>query len=138
MSLVRSITTHLLAALFVLPALALASSATINWDTNTTNVDLAGYKVYRGSTECGNGAVLTNLLSTLGIVTTYPDTTIPDTWPLVCYEVTVFLTSGLESEHSNQVSKSFASAPPPSPPPAPTHLKVSKWNGSTWVLLGSI
>lgn len=82
------------------------NSATLTWDAPTTNADgtpltdLAGYKVYYGTTS-GN---YTEVIDA-GNVTTYKvENLSPGTY---YFTVTAYDTSGNESDYSNEVSKTI-------------------------------
>lgn len=104
-------------------------SAVLTWDS--LDPVATGVKVYRGSMNCTQLGPLAPLLDatgqpvSLGVVTTYTDTTVPDVTGDVCYEITAFDAGG-ESLHSNRATKSVVgSTPPPPPVPAvPTGLNV--------------
>ena len=97
-------------------------TATLTWNAVTTNkdgsaiTDLAGYEVFRGL-----GAASPTLLATLGIVTTYTDTSIPAVSQNVSYEVRAFdAPTGNRGDFSNIVTKVIDT----NPPAAPTGLTV--------------
>ncbi|HDH53508.1 MAG TPA: hypothetical protein ENH24_03375 [Nitrospirae bacterium] len=81
------------------------SSATLSWDAPTTNsdstplTDLAGYKVYYG-TSSGNYTQSVDIGNTTGAVV---DSLSSGTW---CFAVTAYDTSGNESDYSNEVCTS--------------------------------
>lgn len=91
------------------------ASAVLTWNANT-ETDLAGYRIYRGF-----GTATPTLLASVGRVTTYTDTTVPNISQDVTYNLTAFDTSGNESAHSVSVTK----AVDVSPPAAPTGLVVT-------------
>lgn len=91
------------------------ASATLTWNANT-EADLAGYRIYRGF-----GTTSPTLLASVGKVTTYTDTTLPNISQDVTYNLTAFDTSGNESAHSVSVTKTVDV----SPPAAPTGLVVT-------------
>lgn len=70
--------------------------ATLNWDDNTES-DLAGYHVYREG----------NRIATVGLVSSYVDTTVPDAALSASYYVTAFDTTGNESAPSQTVTKFY-------------------------------
>ena len=90
-------------------------TATLTWNANT-EPDLSGYRIYRGF-----GSALPTLLASVGKVTTYIDTTLPNLSQDVTYNLTAFDTSGNESPHSVSVTKTVDV----SPPAAPTGLVVT-------------
>lgn len=90
-------------------------AAQLTWNPNQ-EPDLAGYKVYRGL-----GGSSLSLLATLGKVTTYTDSTIPDVSQSVTYDLTAFDLMGNESAHSAAVTKAIDITPPQ----APTGLTVA-------------
>lgn len=109
-----------------------AVEALLTWNANTES-DLAGYKVYQGTVSGQYGPPVT-----LGLVTSYT-LTLPSLaidqryfWAITAYDLT-----GNESSKSAEVSKLVAGDPAQTIPLAPTGLKVSKWDGSQWVLLAS-
>lgn len=98
--------------------LADASTATLAWNANT-DVDLAGYKIYRAVGICPVGPI-TTLLSSVGKVVGYTDTTVPAVDGNLCYEITAIDTIGNESIHSNRAVKALNTIPPV----APTGLSI--------------
>lgn len=90
-------------------------TATLNWNANT-EVDLSGYKVYRGL-----GAAVPSLLQTVGKVTTFVDNTVPAVSQSVTYNLTAFDQAGNESLHSANASVQVDVTPPQ----APTGLTVT-------------
>lgn len=82
---------------------AVAGEITLIWDPNSES-DLAGYKVYFGTTSRTYGAPII-----LGKVTTY---TVTGLTPGVTYyfAVTAYNTAGLESGYSNEVSATIPSS----------------------------
>ena len=90
------------------------ATAVLTWNANS-ELDLAGYKVYRGL-----GATSPSLLATLGKVVTYTDATVPNVSQNVSYEITAFDLAGNESSKSARVTK----AVDVTPPQAPTGLDV--------------
>lgn len=115
-------TRTILIALTVLlaPATALALTATLTWNANT-EADLAGYRIYRATQSCSAQGPLAPLLDSagtpvsVGLVTTYTDSTVPSVDGEVCYEITAFDVGGLESARSNRATK-VVNVNPPSPP----------------------
>lgn len=103
-----------------------AATATLTWNANTES-DLAGYKIYRATQSCSAQGPLAPLLDgngqpiSVGKVTTYTDTTVPNVDGEVCYEITAFDLGGLESERSNRATKILNI----NPPTAPTGLSVT-------------
>jgi hypothetical protein len=90
------------------------AKAVLTWNANT-EADLAGYEVWRGL-----GTAAPTLLVTLGKVTTYTDTTVPDVDQTVTYALKAFDTAGNRSPISVPVSKVVNAVPPQ----APTGLSV--------------
>ncbi len=85
---------------------AVAGSATLTWNPPTTNTDgtsltdLAGYKVYYGTSSGGYTSVIT-----VGNVTTYVIGNLaPGTY---YFAVTAYDSAGTESTYSNQASKTI-------------------------------
>jgi hypothetical protein len=81
----------------ILYSQALSAQVTLAWDPNSES-DLAGYKLYRGTTSGSYGVPVS-----VGKVTTYTDNTLE---PGVTYyfALTAFDTEGFESGFSNEVS----------------------------------
>jgi hypothetical protein len=104
--------------LFALPAAAFAGTATLTWTANT-EADLAGYKVYRGTSACAAPSTVLTPLATVGKVVTYTDSTIPAFDGELCYEITAIDVAGNESAHSTRASKAV-NLVPPSAPSTPT------------------
>lgn len=122
------------AVLSVLWSTTTVWGATLRWDANT-EIDLAGYRVYKCSQQpCGRAYGTTSLLTTLGNVTSFNIGT-----PSVTqyYVITAYDAANNESTESNVVAYTPASsppspAPPPppalAPPPAPTGLRLNAVN----------
>ena len=91
------------------------AQSTLTWNANT-EADLAGYKVYRGQ-----GAATPTLLTTLGKVLTYADTTLPDVSQTVTYQLSAFDIKGNESLKTAPVTIAIDV----SPPAMPTGLTVT-------------
>ena len=95
----------------------LAADATLSWDEPITNsdgtplTDLAGYKLYYGTTS---GSYSDNI--DVGSVTTYQITNLTDGLTYY-FAVIAYDTSGNESDYSNEVSKTMDTEPPPPPEP---------------------
>lgn len=106
-------------ALVLASAEAWASSATLTWTQNTES-DLAGYRIFRDNLLCAQLGPK-NLLTQVGKVGSYLDSTIPDTWGVVSYDMLAFDTSGNDSAKSVCVEKTFAVVPPLG---SPTNLRV--------------
>jgi hypothetical protein len=114
-TLIKSYLTALM--ILMLPTLALAGSATISWNANTDN-DLAGYRVYYGTTRGGPYGSSTAL-----VPKTQTSCTISDLTSGTYYFVVVALdTANNESPWSAEAIKTIAPAvaSTPAPPPAPT------------------
>ena len=90
------------------------ATAILTWNANT-EPDLAGYRIYRGF-----GMAAPTLLASVGKVTTYTDSTIPNLSQDVTYNLTAFDTAGNESAHGVSVTKTVDV----NPPSAPTGLAV--------------
>jgi len=100
------------------------NTVTLAWDANT-EPDLAGYKVYwgRSSRHYDNSPVPTVAPSANPTFTT---PTLPNgTW---YFAVTAYNTAGLESDYSNEVSKTIATAPAP-----PKGLRIWIVEAIAWV-----
>ena len=99
--------------LLSLSGVAQAATVTLTWDPPTTNADgtpltdLAGYKVYHGTTSRTYGPPVD-----AGNVTSYTLTGIPE--GVRYFTVTAYDTSGNESTYSNEVQKQVVI--PPMPP----------------------
>jgi len=97
------------------------ATATLTWQPVTTNIDgspttdVNGYEVHRGV-----GTSTPSLLATLGKVTTYIDSTVPNVTQNVSYEVLAFDLAGNRGPMSSIVTK----AVDVTPPAAPTGLVV--------------
>jgi hypothetical protein len=101
------------------------NTVTLAWDANT-EPDLAGYKVYwgRSSRHYDNSPVPTVAPSANPTFTT---PALPNgTW---YFAVTAYNTSGLESDYSNEVSKTIATAPA-----APKGLRIWIVEAIAWIL----
>jgi len=102
--------------LIILKSFVFAGNATLSWDPPTINadgtplMDLAGYKLYYGTTS---GNYTSNI--DIGNVTTYQINNLTDGLTYY-FAATAYDTSGNESSFSNEVSKTISSPPPP---PAP-------------------
>ena len=83
--------------------------AVLTWTANT-EIDLAGYKVYRGL----DNATPTFLVS-VGKVTTYTDASLPSVNSAASYQLSAFDNAGNESIHQVTVTKVY-DANPPAPP----------------------
>lgn len=86
----------------------LAASVDLAWNPTpeTPSASVQGYKLYRGSLPCTDQGPLP-FLRDVGKVTSYLDTTVPDTWRDACYEITAYNIKG-ESPRSERAGKSFA------------------------------
>lgn len=85
------------------------ANAVLTWNANTES-DLAGYKIYRGL----DGAV-PSLLTSVGKVTTYTDSSLPSTNSSVSYQLTAFDNAGNESPRTVAVTKVYDANPPQAP-----------------------
>jgi fibronectin type 3 domain-containing protein len=74
----------------------------LTWNAETST-DLAGYKVYRATTSGGYGAPIATVQ---GNITTYIATGL-QSGTTYFFVVTAYDSSGNESVHSNEVSKSI-------------------------------
>jgi len=79
-----------------------SQSLTLDWDANT-EPDLAGYKVYRSTTQ---GVYGTPIASVSAGTTTFTASGL-QTGTTYYFVVTAYNTSFSESAHSNEVSKAF-------------------------------
>jgi hypothetical protein len=93
----------LILSFLALCAPALAADVTLAWDANTES-DLAGYKLYYGTSPGVYGTPIT-----LGKVTTYALTNLPDGTYYIA--VTAYNTGGLESGYSNVVTATLSGTP---------------------------
>ena len=105
--------------LLILPVVAMAAPlATLTWIANG-ELDLVGYKVFRGNGVCAVGPLQPLIVNgsavSLGKVTTYTDVTVPTFDGDLCYEITAFDTANNESTHSNRVTKVINTIPPVPP-----------------------
>ena len=92
-------------ALWVLDAQAKTVGYILQWDANS-EPDLAGYKIYIGTTSRNYGQVIIPT-GDKALATTYEGTLdVPDNTETTYYfAVTAYDTAGLESEYSNEVFK---------------------------------
>lgn len=92
-----------------------AATATLEW-TPSTAPTVTNHNIYRLLGACPTQGP-TELLATIGNVTSYVDSTVSDTAEGAAYEVTALL-GRIESEtKSNRACKTFTVTPPPPPPP---------------------
>lgn len=118
-----------------MPVIAEAKKATLTWNLGT-EIDLAGYEVFREKT-C---TVLENVRTSIAVldkVITYDDNTVPEDWTEVCYWLKARDFTGNKSGFSNAAIKKYITLLPP-----PTNLKyvngVISWDtvvGATGYLL---
>lgn len=96
-----------------LSAFATTKGYRLQWDPNS-EPDLAGYRVYIGTQSGGPYTVVAEL----GLVAQYDgELNVPDDALSSFYwVVTAFDTSGLESDYSNEVGKTFDTRVPPTAP----------------------
>ena len=101
-----------------------AAEVSLQWDANT-EADLAGYKVYSGTTsgEYGMPAIVPLASLTTPSAPGYTVTALDPSkrWYFV---VTAYDTEGLESDYSNEVSTGTNYYEDGKPPKAPTGLKA--------------
>lgn len=100
-----------LCVICMLPAIVFAASTNLAWNANTES-DLEGYNIYRENVSCATFGAVTDihkpkLLVTIGKVTSYVDSTVPDNIAQVCYWMTAKDTSGNVSIISVPVGKTF-------------------------------
>ena len=127
--------TLLVLVLMLIPIHVMAAdTVTLTWTPNT-EVDLAGYKVYRSLTVCPTTGPLPGPpLKDVGKVVTFIDSTIPLGTVDVCYALTAYNLSLNESTQSNKVGKKFVVAVPL---PAITNFKYTV-DTFTWdVMVGA-
>jgi len=107
-----------------------AGSATLTWNANTES-DLAGYKIYYGTSprtgSCPPGGYVNNL--NVGNTTSYTFSNLTDgqTW---YFSVTAYDTSNNESCFSAEVSKVLPAAGDTTPPTTPTNLTATAISSS--------
>ncbi|MEK7075837.1 MAG: hypothetical protein AAB948_03550, partial [Patescibacteria group bacterium] len=116
--------------LFIFVPLALAGTATLNWNANTES-DLAGYKIYYGTSPrtgaCPSGGYSNNL--TVGNVTSYIFNSLTDgaTW---YFSLSAYDTSNNGSCFSAEVSKVLPAVGDTTPPTTPTNLSATAVSSS--------
>lgn len=86
-------------------------TATLAWDANT-ETDLKGYRVYRDSLAC-NQLGPKQLVTELGLVTTYTDTAVPADATVASWNISAINTAGDESTRSNCAEKTFVTVSVP-------------------------
>jgi len=124
--------------LIILKSFVFAGDAVLFWDPPTTNADgtpltdLAGYKLYYGTTS-GN---YSNSID-VGNVTTFQINNLTDGLTYY-FAATAYDTSGNESSFSNEVSKTISSPPPPPPAPEITVTDSTPPADDHQVLFGGI
>lgn len=97
----------LVSVFLALPLFVFATSVKVSWDANTVDSDLAGYKVYYGTTSrtysgvVDVGNITSYILNNLDECTTY------------YFAVTAYDTSGNESAYSIEVSEFMPDKTPP-------------------------
>lgn len=122
-----------LSLMLLLPVL-LGATATLTWNPNTES-DLAGYRIYQGTITGQYGPPTDVGLSTTYTVT-LPQLTIDQTY---YFAVTAYDLAHNESGKSSEVSKLVPGVPGVDAPPAPpTNLRISRWDGNSWLLLASV
>ena len=129
--------------LCVLSGVSFAASTNLSWQANTES-DLAGYNVYREDTTCSvfgtaSATRKPKALASVGKVTTYVDSAVPDNVKDVCYWLTAKDVSGNESVFSVPASKTFVVAVKLPAPTTFTYVNgVFSWSaveGATGYLL---
>ncbi len=115
-----------------------AAGVTLTWDSNY-EADLAGYKVYYGTSSGEYGTPKIMPLASLQDVTN-PGCAVTDldgakTWYFV---VTAYDTEGLESDYSNEVNTGGTYYEDGKPPMAPTGLKALWQRLISWIFGGSL
>lgn len=85
-------------------------NATITWQVNPAADGVTNYRVWR---SLGGGSFVA--LATLGAVTTYTDTTVPNVTQAIAYNLTALDASGNESAHGNTISRMVDVTPPSAP-----------------------
>ncbi len=111
----------LILLMVLIPVLASAMDVKLAWDPNT-ETDLAGYKIYFGTTKGGpynaQGSPIVIAKTAQGFVVTSPEWKVPNlasgTWYFVA---TAYDAEGLESGYSNEVVTNGS-------PGAPANLKI--------------
>lgn len=123
--------------------MSFAASTNLSWQANTES-DLAGYSVYREDVACAAFGAVTDThkpktLTTLGKVTSYVDSTVPDSVKDVCYWVTAKDLTGNVSGFGIPASKTFVVAVKLPAPTTFTYVNgVFSWSaveGATGYLL---
>jgi hypothetical protein len=105
------LTSTMIALFCFLPSISYASTATLRWQSNT-ETDLAGYKIYYGTTSRKYGAPIT-----VGKVNRYDFTGLNS--GTYYFTLTAIDTAGNESGFSREVTKTISPSPTP-PPPLPS------------------
>ena len=108
---------RLVIAFLLLASSAWAESVPLAWDASVSP-NIAGYKVYTGTTSRTYGTLIT-----IGNVTTYTVPGLPSGFTYY-FAVTAFDASGNESDFSNEVSKTLGGVPI-SPPVVAAILSIS-------------
>lgn len=114
-------------ALFVIPTAAMAAwHVTFQWDANTTDVDLAGYKVYQSELSNNYPDTAIRMIpagtETLILQVEYEGTYY---WIFTSYDI-----SGNENDkvlsYPHEVTATLVSEPPPdtTPPAPPTNTRI--------------
>lgn len=123
--------------------MSFAASTNLSWQANTES-DLAGYSVYREDVACAAFGAVTDThkpktLTTLGKVTSYVDSTVPDSVKDVCYWLTAKDLTGNVSLFGVPVGKAFVVATKLPAPTTFTYVNgVFSWSaveGATGYLL---
>lgn len=93
-----------------IPSIAIPATVELGWNAvpETPTASVQGYKLYRGSIPCSDVGPLA-FFADVGKVLSFRDTTVPDTWTNVCYEVTAHNTKG-DSGRSNRAGKALTVA----------------------------
>ncbi len=125
-----------------LPSLGYPMDVTLGWDANS-ETDLAGYKVYYGTTQGGpyNGSGSSDGASPIVIALSSltnpssPEFTVHGLADGTCYFVaTAYNTDGLESGYSNEAYTQGSTTPPPTnSAPTLSSLEVNGTSGSTTI-----
>ena len=115
-----------------------AAEVTLTWDSNS-EADLAGYKVYSGTTSGEYGTpVIVPLAALLPSSNPVYIVTGLDPSKVWYFVVTAYDTEGMESDYSNEVNTGGTYYEDGKPPRAPTGLKALWQRLISWIFGGSL